>query len=110
MVRTLRFLSCLCLLVVTCAVSPTAQQVQANQLQVFISAVDAGGAPVTDLKPEEIAMTENGAPGKVTSLERYHLPIKLTITVDNGRESVSALAALREGLTGLVEALPPDVE
>ena len=86
------------------------QSLQPNQLQVFISAVDASGTPVTDLKAEEIAMTENGAPGKVVSLERHNLPIKLTITVDNGRESVSALAALRTGLTGLVEALPPDVE
>jgi hypothetical protein len=85
-------------------------QLQPSQLQVFISAVDAAGAPVTDLKPEEIAMTENGAPGKVVTLERHSLPVKLTITVDNGRESVTALAALRTGLTGLVEALPPDVE
>ena len=85
-------------------------QVQPNQVQAFISAVDASGAPVTDLKPEEIAMTENGAPGKVVSLERYNLPIKLTITVDNGKDSENALAAMRTGLTGLVEALPPDVE
>jgi hypothetical protein len=85
-------------------------QLQPNQLQVFISAVDASGNLVTDLKPEEIAMTENGAPGKVVSLERYSLPVKLTITVDNGKNSTSALAAYRTGLTGLVEALPPDVE
>jgi hypothetical protein len=84
--------------------------IQPNQLQVFMTAVDANGAPVADLKPDEIAMTENGAPGKVLTLERFNLPVKLTITVDNGRESVPALAALREGLTGLVEALPADVE
>ena len=100
----------LSLVAVTFAVSLSAQQPQPNQLQLFISAVDASGAPVTDLKPEEIAMTENGAPGKVVTLERYNLPVKLTITVDNGSESVSALAAIRTGLTGLVEALPPDVE
>jgi hypothetical protein len=83
---------------------------QANQLQAFISAVDASGAPVTDLKADEIAMTENGAPGNVVSLERFNLPIKLTITIDNGKDSESALAAMRTGLTGLVEALPADVE
>jgi formaldehyde-activating enzyme involved in methanogenesis len=87
-----------------------AQQVKPTQLLVFISAVDASGAPVTDLKAEEIAMTENGAPGKVVSLDRHQLPIKLTIAVDNGRESINALASLRAGLNGLVEALPPDVE
>lgn len=85
-------------------------QLQPNQLLVFISAVDAGGTPVTDLKPEEIAFTENGAPGKVVALERHQLPIRLTIAVDNGRDSTTALGALRTGLAGLVEALPADVE
>ena len=85
-------------------------QIQQHQLLVFISAVDASGTPVTDLKPEEIAFTENGAPGKVVSFDRYQLPIKLTIAVDNGRESTTALTTLRTGLTALVEALPPDVE
>ena len=85
-------------------------QVKPNQLQVFISATDASGAPVPDLKPEEIAFTENGKPGTVASLDRHQLPIKLTIAVDNGRESTTALATLRTGLTGMVEALPPDVE
>ena len=85
-------------------------QIQPNQLLVFISAVDANGAPLTDLKPEEIAMTENGMPGKVASLDRYNLPIKLTIAVDNGQESQTALAAMRTGLTTMVEALPADVE
>ena len=85
-------------------------QLQPSQLQAFISAVDANGAPVTDLKSEEIAMTENGAPGKVVSLDRFSLPIKLTIAVDNGKDSQNALSTVREGLTGLVDALPPDIE
>jgi len=87
-----------------------AQQLPPNQLQAFISAVDASGAPVTDLKPEEIAMTENGAPGKVISLDRFTLPIKLTIAIDNGKESTTALTTLRAGLTSMIEALPADVE
>lgn len=85
-------------------------QLQPNQLQAFISAVDANGGPVTDLKPEEIAMTENGAPGKIVSLDRFNLPIKLTIVIDNGKDSQTALSSVREGLTGLIDALPPDVE
>ena len=85
-------------------------QVKPNQVQVFISAVDGSGAPVTDLKPEEIAYTESGTPGKVVSLDRHQLPIKLTIAIDNGKDSIPALPSLKEGLTGLVGALPPDVE
>ena len=85
-------------------------QVKPNQLLVFISATDASGAPLTDLKPEEIAYTESGNPGKVVSLDRHQLPIRLTIAVDNGKDSVQALPTLKEGLTGLVGALPADVE
>jgi len=97
-------------LIASSAIDAQQNQLQPNQLQAFISAVDANGAPVTDLKPEEIAMTENGAPGKVVSLDRLNLPIKLTIAIDNGKDSQTALATVREGLTGLVDALPPDVE
>jgi hypothetical protein len=100
----------LALTLIASGVAAFAQQVKPNQLLVFISAVDATGTPVTDLKPEEIAFTENGAPGTVASLERHQLPVKLTIAVDNGGQSTQALAALREGLDGLVAALPPDVE
>ena len=85
-------------------------QVKPNQLLVFISATDASGVPLTDLKPEEIAYTESGTPGKVVSLDRHQLPIKLTIAIDNGKDSVQALPTLKEGLTGLVGALPADVE
>jgi hypothetical protein len=100
------------LIVITLVASGVAdaQQVKPNQLLVFISAVDGSGAPVTDLKPEEIVYTESGAPGQVVSLDRHQLPIKLTIAVDNGKDSQPALAALREGLTGLAQALPADVE
>jgi hypothetical protein len=97
-------------LIASTLIAAQQNQLQRNQLQAFISAVDANGAPVTDLKPEEIAMTENGAPGKVVSLDRFNLPVKLTIAIDNGKESTTALTTLRGGLTGLVEALPQDVE
>jgi hypothetical protein len=83
---------------------------QGNQLQLFVTATDANGALVTDLKAEEIAFAENGAPGKVVSLDRFNLPVKLTINVDNSSGSVNALAHYRNGLTSMVAALPPDIE
>jgi hypothetical protein len=38
------------------------------------------------------------------------MPVALTIAVDNGPLSVDALAHYRTGLTGLVHALPADME
>jgi hypothetical protein len=100
----------LALTVMASGVMYAQSRVRPDQIQVFISAVDGSGATVTDLKPEEIAFTENGKPGNVASLDRHQLPIKLTIAVDNGRDSTTAIASLRTGLTGLVDALPADVE
>jgi len=76
----------------------------------YVSATDASGKPVTDLKADEIKMTENGNPGKVTAAEKFSLPIKLTVALDNGPGSGQSLGFYRNGLTGLVKALPDDVE
>lgn len=78
--------------------------------QFFVSASDAAGAPVTDLGPEDILMSENGVRQQVAKVEPLAIPMKLTIAVDNGLDSTDVLAHYRSGLTGLVEALPPDVE
>jgi len=111
MVRPGSLVRVLLVLLLTASGAVYAQnQVKPNQLLVFISATDASGVPLTDLKPEEIAYTESGTPGKVVSLDRHLLPIKLTIAIDNGKDSVQALSTLKEGLTGLVGALPADVE
>jgi hypothetical protein len=78
--------------------------------QFFVSARDAAGAPVTDLGPEDILMSENGVRQQIAKVEPLAIPMKLTIAVDNGLDSGDVLAHYRSGLKGLVEALPPDVE
>jgi hypothetical protein len=88
------------------AVSAQAPQV----FQFAVSATDAAGKPVTDLKPEDVVMTENGVRQQVTKVEPLSVPLKLTLAVDNSRDSRDALVPYRTGLTGLVEALPTDVE
>jgi len=75
-----------------------------------ISATSADGAPVADLRPDDVLMTENGVKQEVVKVEPLSIPMKLTIAVDNGIDSEDALAHYRNGLTGMVEALPPDVE
>src|SRR6185436_16663071 len=78
--------------------------------QFAVSASDASGGPVTDLKPDDVVMTENGVRQQVVKVEPLSVPIKLTLAIDNGIDSTDALVHYRAGLTGLVEALPPDVE
>jgi hypothetical protein len=93
-------------LVLAAAVTVVGQQ----QFQFIVSATDAEQKPITDLKAEEVLMSENGVANKIIKLEPFRVPVKLTITVDNGPQSRDALAHYRTGLTGLVKALPPEVE
>jgi hypothetical protein len=90
--------------------SLTVLEAQPNRFQFIVSATDQSGTPVTDLTAEEVVMTENGAAARIVKVEPYGIPVKLTIAVDNGPDSREAVAHYRTGLTGLVEALPPDVE
>jgi hypothetical protein len=83
---------------------------QDNQFQLFVSATDASGMPVTDLKAEDIAIAEGGMPCKVVTFERFNLPIKLTIILDNGPDSDRLLEHYRTGLSSLADVLPPDME
>jgi hypothetical protein len=83
---------------------------QDNQFQLFVTATDASGMPVTDLKAEDLAIAEGGMPCKIVTFERFNLPIKLTIIVDNGPDSDRLLEHYRSGLTSLVDVLPPDME
>lgn len=83
---------------------------QGNAFQFAVSATDASGTPITDIKPEEIVMTEDGVRQPVTKVEPLSVPVKLTIAVDNGPDSREAIVHYRTGLTGFVEALPPNTE
>jgi hypothetical protein len=78
--------------------------------QFYISATNADGMPVKDLRPDDVIMAENGVRQTVAKVEPVSVPMKLTIAVDNGLESSDAIAHYRTGLKGLVDALPPDVE
>jgi hypothetical protein len=81
-----------------------------EQFQFVVAARDADGKPVMDLKNDEVVMMENGKPNQITKIEPYHLPVKLTIAVDNGVLSRDGLQHYRAGLEGLVKALPPEME
>jgi hypothetical protein len=65
---------------------------------------------VTDLRTDDVVMSENGVKQQVVKVEPLSVPMKLTIAVDNGLDTADAIDHFRNGLTGLVEALPPDVE
>ena len=76
----------------------------------IVAATDKAGNPVTDLKPEEVILTEKVGKGEVVKFEPFKLPVKVTIAIDNGNQSSEAIPHYRIGLKGFVEAFPEDVE
>jgi hypothetical protein len=92
---------------VVCGLTSLAAQ---SPFQFVVSATDASGKPVTALTAEDVLMGENGVRVPVVKVEPYSIPLKVTVAVDNGSDTVDALGPIRSGLKGFVEALPPDVE
>ena len=90
------------------ALAPTL--IAQKQRQIFVSLTAANGTPVTDLKADEVSITEDGAECKVVKLETIDWPTKLQVLVDNGKANTSPINSLRDGLKGLFEQIPEGVE
>ena len=83
---------------------------QAEEFQFVIAVSNKLGQPVSDLRRDEVLMSENGIAHEIIKVEAYPVPVRVTLAVDNGPLSGDALGHYRSGLTALVKALPQDVE
>lgn len=105
----MRFTRLLPVLALVClfAVSTRAQQ----QITVIATMVDPATSQASaSLNPEEVRLTEDGAPLKVLKVAAVDRTVKAQLLIDNGVGMGNNLSQLRSALRGLVEALPPDVE
>ena len=69
-----------------------------QSIQVFLSAVDGDGQPVTDLRAEDVNILVDGNLCTTTKFEAIEWPVKLTLMVDNGPVHSDALRQIREAL------------
>jgi hypothetical protein len=81
-----------------------------RQFQFFAHFSDASGKPIAGVKDTDIGVEEDGAAGKVLKLEPIDWPMKVAVLIDNGTGSSERLNHTREGVKGLLRALPPGVE
>jgi len=88
----------------------TSQVVSAQSQQLFLSVTDADGAPVTDLNPDELLVKWDDQDCETLNLEPIDWPVRITVFVDNGVGSQSALQNMREGLKLFVDEIPEEVE
>lgn len=82
-----------------------------QQFQLYASIVDGTGAPAATVQPTDIRVMENGVEAKVLKIESVSFPVKLQLLVDNGIGlGGDNITHLRNGVRGLLQALPPGVE
>jgi len=79
-------------------------------IQVFLSAVDIDGKPITDLRAEDVQLMTDGAVCKTTKFDEINWPVKLTLMVDNGPVHTDALRQLRDALRKFLAELPNDLQ
>jgi VWFA-related protein len=72
---------------------------------IYVSVMDANGAPVGDMKPDEFVVKEDGQPRTITKVERASEPIHYVIMVDTTPALSGAVNDLREGLKGFTSLL-----
>ena len=78
-----------------------------GQARLFLSVVDANGAPVTDLSTDEFEITWGDATSDILSAELAREPMKVTVLVDNsGTVSDASLEHIRDGLRLFLRAMP----
>lgn len=94
-----------------CLLSAVAAAQGSKQIQVFASVLDGTGAPAKALEAGDVRLMENGAEAKITKVEPVNWPVKLQILLDNGVGiGASNIQQLKNGVTGLLEAMPPNLE
>ena len=79
--------------------------------QLFIEVTDASGQFVPGLTPADFSVQEDGTEAGIVSVEPV-APMKIAFMIDNGDRMVemNALNALRNGMQGFLDAVPPPHE
>jgi len=82
-----------------------------QQFRLYASIIDGNGTSPATIQASDIRVLENGVEAKVAKIEAISFPMKLQLLVDNGVGlSGDNISHLRNGVRGLLEALPQGME
>lgn len=99
------------LLIGSLAAVPQAQTSRAGDAktqQIYVSAVDGKGAPVTGLTAADFVVREDGKPREVVDArpaDYSETPLQLALVIDDSEAASDATMQLREGLAAMLERL-----
>ena len=101
-----RYVAAVCL--VGLSVASLAAQQQFSLLATLLDTEK--GAPPETVAPSAVHVTEDGADAKVVKVDGAVRTVKVQLLIDNGVGIGQNLTEVRNGVRGLIEAIPPDVE
>ena len=95
---------------VLAASSPAAPAGAQDRGVIYVEVTDAYGRPVTDLRPEEFRVVEDGQVAEVVTAQLGAEPMRVALLVDNGViiGRRQAMGPLRDGVAGFLETLAPE--
>jgi hypothetical protein len=82
-----------------------------RQISLLATVTDPNGTEITAIEAKDVRITENGAAATILKVEPVNRVPKVQIILDNGiGMPPESIGDLRNGVRGLLEALPPDIE
>lgn len=93
-------------LAATLALVPLSLSAQRTTKRVFVSAVDAAGAPVLNLTRADLEVTEDGAPREVTRAALGTAPLRIVLLVDSSTAMGPMVNGFRQALNEFIDTLP----
>ena len=90
---------------VASAAAEAAQQGDARNRQIYVSAVDRQGAPVTGMSPADFVVKEDGATREVLDVKPATDPFQIAVLIDDSSAASDATSFLRDGLAAFLERM-----
>jgi VWFA-related protein len=87
-----------------------ARRNQSSTRDIYVTVLDSGGAPITDLTAADFVVREDNAIREVLKAGPATAPIQLALLVDDSQASAPAIQQIRDGLNGFVDAMAGKAE
>lgn len=89
---------------------PAPATAQSVERTMFVSALDAKGAPVEQLAPSDVMVREDGVAREVLRVRRATTPMQIAVLVDNSAATSPDITNLRDAILRFVKAMAPGNE
>lgn len=91
------------------ALMASAAMLAQERSTIYLFAADQKGRPVLELTPADVTLKEDAGRSNIISVRRFGWPLKVTVLLDNGPRTETALVHYRTGLKKFFAGLPSGI-